>query len=363
MANGPVLRVLEPNLASPAGHYAEFVRALAARSPACFAGIEVLCDAKANLGSLEALDGVRFERRFSGRRRRASEWMATRESCSAALPFLVLTARAVDAAMIELACATGRRSPSGARLYFHWRERSAGARLMAASALRTRREALAIAPTASTASFLRATGWARVAEIPYPALAPSSPFEPGPLARLLVAGAARTNKGIHLVATLAEEMAAGGDDAEMLVQSTAKRRTGRAGRREQAALEAIARAAPAGLRLDPSAPDRDEYVARFRGALVLTPYDPAKFEDNVSGIALDALLHGAPVVATCGTWQARLVERFGAGTVMERWDAASLSAAVATARRNWDECCSGAQRAARVLAEEHDPRHLVAALA
>jgi hypothetical protein len=68
-------------------------------------------------------------------------------------------------------------------------------------------------------------------------------------------------------------------------------------------------------------------------------------------------------VATAGTWQARVVERFGAGTIMRRWDADSLDEAVAEARRRWDDVSAAARRAAGELAEAHDPVHLVRALA
>jgi hypothetical protein len=357
------LRVIEPNLVGPSGHYAEFVRALASRIDGCFDDLEVLCDRSAELGSLAALRGIRFDRRFAARGRRMAEWHALRESCMRGGPFLVLTARAVDVAMLEAASAGAGTGLGDCRLYFHWRERHALKRAATACCVRTRRRALAIAPTASTAEFLRASGWRRVLEVPYPVIAPEPLPPPEGLRRLLVAGAARANKGISLVAALAERLAAAGDSVELLVQTTAKRRTGQQGGIEAGAIARMSASGPSGLRLDPRAPDRHGYVARFEGALVLTPYDPGRFADNVSGIALDALLHGAPVVATAGTWQAALVQRFGAGSVMARWDADSLSSAVSDARARWDECVAGARNAARTLAHEHDPLHLVRALA
>jgi UDP:flavonoid glycosyltransferase YjiC (YdhE family) len=68
-------------------------------------------------------------------------------------------------------------------------------------------------------------------------------------------------------------------------------------------------------------------------------------------------------VATAGTWQARVVERYGAGTVMRRWDAESLDEAVTDARARWEEVSAAARRAAQELASAHDPAHLVRALA
>ena len=67
------------------------------------------------------------------------------------------------------------------------------------------------------------------------------------------------------------------------------------------------------LRLLPDAMEADAYRALFRGAIVLQPHDAATFADRVSGVTLDALAAGAPVITTAGTWMARLVAQDGTG--------------------------------------------------
>jgi len=91
---------------------------------------------------------------------------------------------------------------------------------------------------------------------------------------------------------------------------------------------------------------------------VLTPYDPIKFADNVSGVALDALLHGAPIIATAGTWQAGLIQRFGCGVIMNRWTSEALLLAMNHSAKIWTDLSTHAQLAATVLTVEHDPRRL-----
>ena len=61
----------------------------------------------------------------------------------------------------------------------------------------------------------------------------------------------------------------------------------------------------------------EEYRELFRGAVCLQPYDPADFADRVSGVTLDALSQGCPVVTRKGTWMGRVVERFEAGRAVE----------------------------------------------
>ena len=51
-------------------------------------------------------------------------------------------------------------------------------------------------------------------------------------------------------------------------------------------------------------PSPEEYAANFPGSICLQPYDRAEFRDRVSGVTLDALAHGCPIVATAGTWSA-----------------------------------------------------------
>lgn len=172
----------------------------------------------------------------------------------------------------------------------------------------------------------------------------------------------RMNKGVHLIAELNERLRANPIGVTLVVQTSGKR-DGAHGRKEASALARLERSAWDGLMLDPRAPGSDDYGARFNGALTLTPYDPEAFADNVSGVALDALLRGSPLVATAGTWQARLIERTGAGVVMRGWDADALEEAVRTAVQGWATVSQEATRASASLAVEHDPAHLVRALA
>lgn len=82
----------------------------------------------------------------------------------------------------------------------------------------------------------------------------------------------------------------------------------------------------------------------------------------MSGIVLDALLHGAPVVATAGTWAGRQVARFGAGEVLEERTVDALEAAIDTVQHDWEARAGRACAAARILAAEHDPANLLQAL-
>lgn len=355
------LTVIESNLFGEHGHYAEFVRSLAScTSPED--EMIVLCDEALPDSVLSDAPRVRVERTFRLVGRQREERRVLRECLERREPFLLLTARHTDVLRLEGAARATGIDPSHARLYFHWRESGPVERLAIAACMRVRRHARAVAPTEVTAAFLRRTGWRNVECIPYPVRAMERDASPSTFRHLLVAGAVRMNKGIEHVAGALPMLAARAPCPPVLVQTTGKRRGGVSGRRESAALASLGACGYPQLRMDPQAPDAHAYAQRFRGAVTLTPYDPAKFADNVSGIALDALLHGSPVVATAGTWQATLVKRFGAGRVMPSWTVGALAAAAGACIDDWDRVSAAARDAAQELAKAHHPAALVQSL-
>jgi glycosyltransferase involved in cell wall biosynthesis len=354
------LRIIEPNLRHPSHHYAEFVRALGARRPANAGAVEVLAhpDADRLLASMPGVSPVTDPPRMDAP---WAEWRAIARALRRPDPFLVLTADGRHAMAVHLLSAGAPEPPVQARLYFHWLERSAVRLAMLRAATRARRYALAVTPTGAIAEAMRALGWRRVVHVPYPALAPDVPPAPAPFARVLMAGAARMNKGLDLVAALAQRWAAAGRPTPLFVQASMKH-AARHGRRETAVVGALLASGCPGLVADARALDRAEYAERFRGALVLAPYERERFAEAVSGVVLDALLHGAPVVATAGTWPGRQVERFGAGMLLAERSADALEAAIDAVLRDWDGCSARACAAARALAAEHDPANLLRVL-
>lgn len=350
------LLIIEPNLRNPSGHYAEYVRALGTRAAGMPIDVFAHPDADALLEGIPGVSPVRDGLRVGAP---LAEWRMIARCVAGENPFLVLTADSRHAAAVSLAAALTGRSPDHARLYFHWIPKGLQDAILHRLSGPARRHALAVVPTEAIARALRDRGWQRVAYVPYPAFGPVDPPVPQPFGRLLVAGAARANKGLDLIVGLAERWAGEGRSIPLLVQASTKHAS-RHGRREVALVEALLTSGYAGLQADDRAPERAEYSARFRGSLVLAPYERERFAHAVSGVVLDALLNGAPVIATRGTWPGSQVERFGAGVTIGERTPEALSAAIDTVLADWPTFAERACVAARVLAEEHDPRHLLA---
>lgn len=349
------LLIIEPNLRAPSGHYAEFVRALGSR--AAGEHVEVFAHPAAD-PMLEAMEGVHVSRREPRVGSPGAEWRTIFRSVKEKLPFLVLTSDGRHAAAVSFAAAITGRKPETAALYFHWIPSGLQDAVLHRWSRPAREHACAIVPTEAIAKVLRGMGWRHVHCLPYPALAPTIPPEPVPFRHLLVAGAARLNKGLDLIAEMTVKWAQEGRTLPLLVQ-VSKKHAVKHGHREEGFVKMLLSSGYAGLRADETAPDRQGYTARFSGALVLAPYERERFADAVSGVVLDALLHGTPVIATEGTWPGAQVERFGAGITIRERTSDSLSAAIDTVLADWDRYSACACEAARVLAEEHDPRRIL----
>lgn len=360
-ASLPILRVVEPRLLGPSGHYGEFVRALALRSGGVFGAIEVVAPeaSSAFVPTLSSALSVSHVRLPAGP---LGELRAIRAGLRAGRHVLVLTANPSHALL------AGRlgflEDGELARLAFfvHWPLAKPAQQVALALAGRARTRSLFVAPTKGVLEPLVSAHCARAQGVGYPAIRTQGMPVRGPFRHLLMAGAARLNKGLDLVAGLAERLAREGRDVPLLVQVSPKHVT-RHGSREDEVVARLLGAGYRGLVADPKAPDRDEYAARFAGAIVLAPYDREKFVSGVSGIVLDALLHGAPCIATAGTWAGAVVERFGAGEVLEERSEAALARAVDRVIARWERVSDAAAKASEVLAAEHDPRGLARLLA
>ncbi|HEX9190999.1 MAG TPA: hypothetical protein VF847_02810 [Candidatus Deferrimicrobiaceae bacterium] len=347
--------MIEPNLRNPSGHYAEFVRALGARAGGI--GIEIYAHPAAD-GMLSAMPGIRVCKAEPRVGHPLAEWRTIFRAVGNGSPFLVLTADGRHAAAVSIAGAVTGRPPGNARLYFHRPPTTTRDMLLMPLAASARAHALAVAPTEPVARSLREDGWQRVSCIPYPALGAPEPPTPVPFSHLLMAGAARLNKGLELIVALAVRWAEEDRSVPLMVQ-VSRKHAARHGRLERGVVEELLTSGYRGLRTDETAPERAEYLRRFRGALVLAPYAREQFASQVSGVVLDALLHGAPVIATRGTWAGQLVERFGAGVTIGERTPDALSEAIDRVLADWDYHSARACEAARTLAAEHDPFRLL----
>lgn len=354
-----VIHIVEPTLEGESGHCHSFVESLCRAREAGGPVLWVWAGRRARLPRMEAA-GATVRPHFHRRIRRFQEYFLLAKLLAGPGRIFISTAGRSDLVLLDLA-ARAEIPPGKVFLYFHW-VRPTPSKEDRLRKVASRHPHLAIlAPTGSVAEVLLRSGFRETRVVPYPVAPASDATAPSGFRHLLYAGAARQDKGFSAVVDLVVHMAELGLDVPVLVQASADHyeKYDTATRSDLARLAAVRSPDLCLLR---ESLDSAAYAGLFRGAICLQPYDRGDFRDRISGVTLDALSGGCPVVATSGTWIARVVDRFGAGRTVDGLDPQSLLAAVEEIRGDYDRLRDNAFRAGLALREENSARHLLAVL-
>ena len=352
-----VIHIVEPTLETEAGHCHSFVQNFCHAREAGGPDLWVWAGRRARLPRLESA-GVTVRPHFRRRLRRLQEYGLLANLLAGPGRIFFPTAGRTDLVLLDLA-ARGEIPPGKVFLYFHW-VRPTPSKEDRLRKVASRHPHLAVlAPTGSVAEVFLRSGFRATRVVPYPVAPASDASSRSGFRHLLYAGAARQDKGFSAVVDLVGHMAERGLDTPFLVQASADHyeRYDPATRSDLTRLAAVRYPA---LRLYRETLGSDAYAELFRGAICLQPYSRDDFRDRISGVTMDALSMGCPVVATSGTWMARVVDRFEAGHTVEGLDPRSLLAAVGEVRADYDRLRDNAFRAGLALREEHSARHLFA---
>jgi len=353
--------LVEPMFEGESGHCRDFLTSLCRASVGSGFSLRVFAGKGARLPEIVGAD-CEMVRHFSRRLRRVQAFFLYRRLLRGPGRILVATAGRTDMILLDLA-SRGGIPPSKAFLYFHW-VRSSPGKLEFFRKIAVRHPGLVImGPTPGVTDVFKECGFRDVRTVPYPVTAavPSPGEGAAGFRHILYAGAARPDKGFGRVVDLVRWLDGQGKTIPVTVQASADHYEKFA----PATRAEIARLQVEGfpwLRILPETLAEAEYRGFFEGAVCLQPYDRNDFADRISGITLDAFSAGAPVVATSGTWMARMVTRFDAGIAVEDLSPPSLFAAVESIRAEYQLRRSNALKGGRVLQEEHSARHLFSAL-
>ena len=357
----PALHIVEPTLAGFTGHCHSLVRALAAAAaPDCEVTIW------AGRGAVGAWDGAGALRpHFHRRWRRLQGFLLYRRLLHEPGRILVATAGSTDLALAAWAAGRGAVVPAKVHFFVHWLGRKAGKAGLLSSIARRQPNFEVLAPTATVAGFFTACGF-RATQVPYPVdddgdgpAPPSAPL--APFRHLLVAGGARLDKGFDHIVELVHEMKRCGLGLPVVVQASHSERDAPAPE-IASAIERLRSAHYAGLSLLGGPLSPQAYRGLFDGAVVVQPYRAEDFRDRVSGVTLDALAAGCPVVVTAGTWMAAVAQRFDAGVATADLGAAGLLAAIESVVADHARYAVNARAAAVELNAVHSARRLIDAV-
>jgi hypothetical protein len=352
------LHIVEPTLVDATGHCYSFLDSLCRVAGGL--QITVWCDHRATV----SFPGNVFVQRYFRRRiRRLQAWWLYRALLRRPGRLFISTAGRSDLVLLDLA-SRGAIAPGKALLYVHWFRPSPAKERRLARLAERQPEIGILAPTESVRAAFRAAGFGHSQVVPYPVSQTPESRTPGaaPAFRhVLFAGAARPDKGFAAVVNLVELLSRESGTIPISVQTSAQHYE-KADKSIVADVERLQLTGYPFLRWYDSTLSPADYGALFRGAICLQLYSRTDFADRVSGVTLDALTHGSPIVALSGTWMARVVEEFGAGLIVENTAPDVLHDAVGRIMAGYAQYHRRAWEAGRELQKRHHADMLLRAV-
>ncbi|MGZ8289695.1 MAG: hypothetical protein ACXW3B_12225 [Telluria sp.] len=349
------INVVEPSLTTAAGHCYSFLTALT-RSADDTRRLRLWASRKVEVTF--SGNNVEVKKTFFRRIRRVQSYFVYRDLIKAPGKLFVSTARYADLLMIDWA-ARGVIPPHKVYLYVHWFKPNA-AKMARLKAIARRQPNIEIyGPTPSVTSVFQEAGFANARVVPYPISQPGVQGAPSAhrFSHLLFAGAARSDKGFSEVVGLVEHMHKLGLQIPVVMQTSPEQ----AGKYDAAIRADLKRLEDIGyphLEVRGTTLSPDEYAGLFTGAVCLQLYDAAAFADRISGVTLDAFSHGSPVISTAGSWIARMVERFGAGSIVADTAPETVLSAVQELIAGFDGYAERAAAGGAVLQQENSAQTL-----
>ena len=350
-ADSTLIHVVEPTLMSESGHCYGLVLSLCEAAPQYPLCLWVARGARLTLPQRPNLDvRLHFWRRIRKLQLLPLYWRLLRRPGV----ILITTAQRLD--LLALTRAARGPVPMGKVFaYFHRirmnRSKEALFRRIAAK----HPNITILCTTLSVMQVFQKCGFQRTVHLPLPLAATHS--EGGndrhSFRRLLFAGAARGDKGFDKIVGLVSLLAENSMTIPITVQTSADHYN-KYSPDVRLELERLQRIRYPHLTVLPETLERSDYLRMFAGAICLQPYDPGEFQDRASGVTLDALTAGAPVIAPAGTWMARIVDRFGAGIVVSEMTCESLYEAACLVIEQYERFSENARVASIKLRNEHN---------
>jgi glycosyltransferase involved in cell wall biosynthesis len=349
------IHIIEPTLAGESGHCLSFVSSLFNADPN--RTFRLWVDRRARLS---VPGNVTIAPYFYRKFRRIQAFFLYRRLLREPGILFISTAGRTDFMLLDWA-SRGDIQDDKVFLFVHWfRPTEQKKRILMKIASR-HSEMRILVPTETLFDLFASYGFKNTALAPYP-ITPRNYEGPLPPARsfshLLFAGAARTDKGFTYIVDLVERMALDQRTIPMVIQ-TSPDHYGKYDEQTRADFERLQQANYPSLRTCPRVLDSGSYDELFQGAICLQLYSQQDFSDRISGVTLDALSAGCPVITLSGTWMARVVAEFNAGIVLDSPDTDQVLGAITALMGQFETYRQNAWKAGRELQLRHNAGHLI----
>lgn len=341
-----ILNIVEPTFNSFAGHCHSLIESLVQAAPVEKVRIW------AGTGSQKFWKGGgQLKPYFIGPLRRFQAIFLYQRLLRQSGKLLISTAGTSDLIILDWV-AKGQIPASKVYLYVHWLGTKSSKKTKLAAIAKRQPNLEILCTTPSGTAFFKELGF-QAQTVPYPRYSMlQHENEVRPFNHLVVAGAARSDKGFDRIVDLVVEFSRTNAVWPITVQASGNHHD----KNSPEIFFQIDRLVHSGyphLSLLETTLSPENYVALFPGAISVQPYSENEFQDRVSGVTLDALSAGCPVVVTANTWLARTVSQYQAGVATSDLSPAGLQLAITQILSDYDGYSRRATIAGRLLNSKH----------
>jgi glycosyltransferase involved in cell wall biosynthesis len=349
-----LIHVIEPTLKDETGHCYSFIQSLCNAAPNASLRLWIARESRVKFSSVR----LEVEPWFYRKVRRVQAYFLYRRLLGEPGRILISTAGRTDFFLLDWAL---RDIPARkVYLYFHWFRDTVKKRNYLKKIAQRHPHLVILGPTRSVVSIFEDCGFQNTLIAPYP-ITPSNRKDARPdcpFRYLLFAGAARKDKGFHHLADIIVSCSRMKSEIPVTIQTSAAHYEKYDNETANALKTIRATGYPHLIELTDTLL-QPEYLKLFPGAICIQLYDQNDFADRISGITLDALSNGAPIITLSDTWIARVVKRFDAGIVLDKPGAEAVMAAANQIIAAYDSYRERAYLAGESLQVENDAGQLM----
>jgi len=343
------IHIVEPSLTNQTGHCYSFISNFLRSSEAY--PVFLWANRRADITFAEK--NVRIRKYFISKIRRFQSFFLYKKLLNSPGKIFISTATYTDFVLMNWAA---REAIAQSKVYFyvHWINATLKKRTFLKKLAQKQPNFVILGPTPSVIDIFRESGFENAHIVPYPisGLICNAQAGHARFTGVLYAGAARQDKGISHVVNLVEHLSKLKLEIPVKMQISPDHR-GKYDAATSTDIDRLDSIAYPALLLFPETLDAEEYANLFAGSICIQLYNAQDFADRVSGVALDALSAGCPIVTTAGTWIARMVQRFDAGLVVDDTTPNKVLLAVQAIIADYSRYNEKAYKAGQVLQQEN----------
>lgn len=352
------LHIVEPTLASQAGHCYGYVRSLVKANADGAFDFHVWLDRRGEnlfLGDKCSRHAC-FFRKFM----KIQMYWRLSALLKSGEPIFIPTAGRIDFLFLKWLL---RKKRITQRIFLHFHQFKVTPQKIALlrKVARAYPDFVIMATTEKLLAIFKKAGFPNCEHVPCPGYEPrSKPLRSAAQsAKLIYAGAARLDKGFPRVVDYIEYVTQQSEPLPIEIQVSPPF-SGRYDRASKKAIAKLNQLTNPALTIHTQTLDLDAYQNLFANAIALLLYEYNDYATKFSGVALDAFYAGCPIVTIAGTWAGDRVERFNAGIVLKDPSPQNVHQAVQAIRNNYSLYYENAQRAGEALQQAHDPVNTLA---